>query len=97
MSEHTPGPWGVEFCAASDRYHIDAGVYPFGVSVCELSGNKNDYANARLISTAPLGLALAQAVVAIGDGELSRIQWATLLRDARALIAQAEGAEEVRP
>lgn len=48
---------------------------------------------ARLISTAPLGLALAQAVVAWWDSKADTGSTEAFVAQARALIAQTEGKE----
>lgn len=60
----TPGPWGVERCEVSERYHIDAGGYPYGTLVCEVEEKPREgdaKANAKLIAAAPdLFAALAQ-------------------------------------
>lgn len=49
VSGHTPPNWAVEYCGVSERFHIEAGAFPCGTSICELNGNPNDKANAALI------------------------------------------------
>lgn len=56
MAEHTPGPWAAERCHNTPCWHIEAGAYPFGSTICEVDENPKEgtsEANARLIASAP--------------------------------------------
>jgi hypothetical protein len=53
----TPGPWAEDYCDADEVWHVDAGAYPFGSTVCEIDQRTlregDAEANARLIAAAP--------------------------------------------
>lgn len=97
MSEqYTPGPWGIERCEVTPCFHIEAGAYPFGTSICEVNDSPRDgsaEANARLIAAAPELLAALKAMLGVGppsiETDMAEMEKACFM--ALAAIARAEG------
>lgn len=100
MSGHTPGPWATETDWLTD--YTTVVVLPSknntAIARCEHNWNEADYSerriswkeaecNARLITTAPDGLALAQAILA-DCTDTTPQAWIEM---ASALVAKAEG------
>lgn len=105
MGTHTPGPWIVEPHSDEDEaLYVCAGLTvrdgitrAMWIAECELQEGdlQQNAANARLISTAPEGLALARAIVDyFGDEPIHpALETDIKLREmARAIIAKAAGA-----
>ena len=101
MSKHTPGPWKVwseEGLTGTGKQRVSICrdvETDDSEHVCVAESQHDDretaFANARLVSTAPDGLALAQMVVKL-DANLSTMQvkdWDACVAAARALIAKA--------
>lgn len=87
----TPGPWGVERCDVTPCYHIEAGAYPFGTSVCEIKEaprEGNAEANARLIAAAPDLFAALHQISEI-EGEMDKTATRRVANLAREAIRKA--------
>lgn len=84
MSEHTPGPWEWRQSGKHGGADVYSGARNGGY-ICTVSGNVRP--DARLITAAPDGYALAQRVLA----ERVFAMPDEILDAARALIAKAEG------
>lgn len=95
---HTPGPW--EWDGPVWDYDVDQEapwlVTALGEKVIHGEVHVTSEANARLISTAPDGLELARSVVACGNGTCGHGEdlyrcWVAMKKQARSIIARAEG------
>ena len=94
MTDHTPGPWRT--CRAHDTDAIAITNDIGAALIADVYGDQRK-ANARLIATAPDGIALARMVVEyFGDDEIDPFLDGDIeLREAaRALIAKAAPATE---
>ncbi len=89
MNIHSPAPWTAHLSDRSDRPNRITDAE--GLTVAAITGLRSD---ARLIATAPAGLALARHIVAMaGDAYLGgHPEFDAILDEARALIAAVEAA-----
>lgn len=98
---HTPGKWEVR---EPFSYKLDGAsiwvVQPTGsMLVAQVAGLAGfDYSNAKIISTAPDGLALAEMVIEAGTGKLTGgpiqphyVDWIAIVAAARALVEKVGG------
>ena len=81
MSQHTPGPWGVDGRDITTEIDTIATVHNSGTPIGD--------ANARLIAAAPEMVAFIKNIVACSYHDTSHDS--ALLVDARALLAKVEG------
>ena len=87
-TSHIPGPWEV-FDSLAGTYVIDSAEQS---AVCRIEWCLEDEANARLIASAPEMLSVLKRLCSkFGVYDNGRPRNVTLWREARAVIAKAEG------
>jgi hypothetical protein len=97
MSKHTPGPWKVTRPDGKSRARISgSGWGIFAKVVVRMKGCGQDieegWANARLIAAAPAMYAFIESMVD-ASGPYSELNGTNVIRDAYAILSQAEGRE----
>ena len=95
MSEHTPGPWAVDVMPG--EVVVYEAVTLKNVDICQVLGNDDQDANAKLIAAAPALLAALRFIMAFYEpdaaGYLDTNAWKQAESNARAAIAAATGAQ----